>query len=72
VIGTYPLSGNFDACRGRKTEHAKALASIPKVPLPASDPVFWPKGPLSRSDAHDIGLARLLERLAFDLRQCAT
>ena len=27
-------------------EHAKALASIPKVPPPATDPVFGPKGPL--------------------------
>jgi hypothetical protein len=34
-------SAKFDLCRGSKAEHAKAL-----VPLPASDPVFGPKGPL--------------------------
>jgi uncharacterized protein YjlB len=38
--------GKFDLCRGSKAEYAKGLASIPQVPLPASDPVFGPKGPL--------------------------
>jgi uncharacterized protein YjlB len=46
VIGAYPPSGKYNLCRGSKAEHAKALASIPKVPLPATDPVFGPKGPL--------------------------
>ncbi len=46
VIGAYPPSGKYDLCRGSKAEHAKALASIPKVPQPASDPVFGSKGPL--------------------------
>jgi uncharacterized protein YjlB len=46
VIGAYPPSGTYNLCRGSKAEHAKALASIPKVPPPASDPVFGPKGPL--------------------------
>jgi uncharacterized protein YjlB len=46
VIGAYPPTGKYDLCRGSKAEHAKALASIPKVPLPVSDPVFGPKGPL--------------------------
>jgi uncharacterized protein YjlB len=46
VIGAYPPSGKFDLCRRSKAEHAKALASIPKVPPPAADPVFGPKGPL--------------------------
>jgi uncharacterized protein YjlB len=46
VIGAYPPSGKFNLCRGSKAEHAKALTAIPKVPPPASDPVFGPKGPL--------------------------
>ncbi len=46
VIGAYPPTGKFDLCRGSRTEHAKALASIPKVPPPATDPVFGKEGPL--------------------------
>ena len=46
VIGAYPSSGKYDLCHGSKAEHAKALASIPKVPQPASDPVFGSNGPL--------------------------
>jgi len=46
VIGAYPPGGKFNLCRGSKAEHAKAVATIPKVPQPASDPVFGPKGPL--------------------------
>jgi uncharacterized protein YjlB len=46
VIGAYPGSGTYDLCRGSKAEHARALASIPKVPLPDSDPVHGKDGPL--------------------------
>jgi uncharacterized protein YjlB len=46
VIGAYPPSGKYDLCRGSKAEHARALASIPQVPLPAADPVFGTHGPL--------------------------
>src|SRR3954451_16067041 len=46
VIGTYPPTGRYDLCRGSKAEHTKALASIPKVPLPESDPVYGDKGPV--------------------------
>jgi uncharacterized protein YjlB len=46
VVGAYPPSGRYNLCRGSKAEHTKALASIAKVPLPATDPVFGPKGPL--------------------------
>jgi uncharacterized protein YjlB len=46
VIGAYPPSGTYNLCRATKAEHAKALASIRKVPLPATDPAFGPKGPL--------------------------
>jgi uncharacterized protein YjlB len=46
VIGAYPPAGKYNLCRGSKAEHAKALASIPKVPPPTTDPVFGQKGPL--------------------------
>jgi uncharacterized protein YjlB len=46
VIGAYPPTGKFNLCRGSKAEHSKALATIPKVPPPATDPVFGPEGPL--------------------------
>jgi uncharacterized protein YjlB len=46
VIGAYPKSGKYDLCRGSKAEHAKALVSIPAVPLPDSDPVHGKDGPL--------------------------
>jgi uncharacterized protein YjlB len=46
VIGAYPPTGKYNLCRGSKSEHAKALATIPKVPLPASDPAFGVDGPL--------------------------
>jgi uncharacterized protein YjlB len=46
VIGAYPGSGKYDLCRGSKSEHAKALVSIPAVPLPDTDPVFGKDGPL--------------------------
>ena len=47
VIGAYPPSGKYNLCRGSKAEHSKALVSIPKVPAPATDPVFGADGPLS-------------------------
>jgi uncharacterized protein YjlB len=46
VIGAYPPNGKYDLCRGSKAEHAKALATIPHVPQPVTDPVFGPQGPL--------------------------
>ena len=46
VIGAYPPTGKYTPCRGSKAEHAKALTSIQDVPLPITDPMFGPKGPL--------------------------
>jgi uncharacterized protein YjlB len=46
VIGAYPPSGKYNLCRGSKADHAKAIDTIRKVPLPASDPLFGPDGPL--------------------------
>jgi uncharacterized protein YjlB len=48
VIGAYPTTGRFNICRGSKAEHAKALKSIAKVPMPDSDPVRGKHGPLMR------------------------
>jgi uncharacterized protein YjlB len=48
VIGAYPSSGKYDLCRGSKAEHAKALASIAKVPRPESDPLYGENGPLKK------------------------
>lgn len=47
VIGAYPKRGSYDLCRGGKAEHAKALQTIPAVPLPDSDPVHGTDGPLT-------------------------
>jgi len=46
VIGAYPPTGKYNLCRGSKSDHTKALATIPKVPKPGSDPVFGKAGPL--------------------------
>jgi uncharacterized protein YjlB len=46
VIGAYPRRGKYDLCRGSKAEHAKALLTIPDVPLPDADPVHGSDGPL--------------------------
>jgi uncharacterized protein YjlB len=47
VIGACPKRGSYDLCRGSKAEHAKALKTIPQVPLPDSDPVHGDAGPLT-------------------------
>ena len=52
VIGAYPQTGKYDLCRGSKGEHAKALETIPRVPLPDTDPVFGKQGPLLRLWQH--------------------
>jgi uncharacterized protein YjlB len=46
VIGAYPKRGTYDLCRGSKAEHARALVSIPEVPLPDTDPAHGRNGPL--------------------------
>jgi len=48
VIGGYPPAGTYNLCRGTPREHERARAVIPRVPLPATDPVFGPQGPLTR------------------------
>jgi|SRR6185437_10287709 len=47
VIGGYPPDGTYNLCRGdNPADRDKALTTIPKVPLPASDPVHGKDGPL--------------------------
>lgn len=46
VVGAYPPEGTYDECRGKPDEHAHALKTIPRVPLPGTDPLFGPGGPL--------------------------
>ena len=47
VIGGYPPDGTYNLCRGDDAaERDKSLTTIPKVPLPASDPVHGKDGPL--------------------------
>ncbi len=46
VIGAYPAGAKYDECRGLPRERERALQSIPKVPLPAKDPIYGAGGPL--------------------------
>jgi uncharacterized protein YjlB len=49
VIGAYPPDGTYNLCRGdNPSERDKALTTIPKVPLPDSDPVLGKDGPLPK------------------------
>jgi uncharacterized protein YjlB len=46
VVGAYPDPDSYDECTGKPAERARAMESIPKVPLPDADPVLGPDGPL--------------------------
>ncbi len=48
VVGAYPGGSTYDTRRGKPEEHEAASRAIAAVPLPASDPVSGPEGPLSR------------------------
>jgi uncharacterized protein YjlB len=48
VIGAYPPDGRYDLCRGGSAEHARALTTIARVPLPETDPLFGTDGPLMK------------------------
>ena len=48
VVGAYPPEGEYDECRGSAEEHARALRTIPQVPVPRADPVAGPYGPLRK------------------------
>lgn len=46
VVGAYPPGPNMDITRPTPANHRRALGTIPKVALPATDPVYGPNGPL--------------------------
>jgi len=48
VVGAYPPGPPMDLQRPTPDNHAKALKTIPQVPLPKSDPVMGAQGPLIR------------------------
>lgn len=49
VVGGYPPDGTYNLCRGdNPAERDKALVSIPKVPLPETDPVQGADGALPK------------------------
>jgi uncharacterized protein YjlB len=48
VVGAYPPGPRMQVTRPTPENHAKALQSIPNVPLPNSDPVMSKDGPLTR------------------------
>ncbi len=49
VIGGYPPDGTYNLCRGdNPAERDKALVSIPKVPLPDTDPLTGKNGALPK------------------------
>ncbi|HEY2259641.1 MAG TPA: cupin domain-containing protein [Solirubrobacteraceae bacterium] len=54
VVGAYPEGMDWDLRRGDPGEHDEVMANIAAVPLPGSDPVHGPGGPLTalwRSEA---------------------
>ena len=48
VVGAYPPQGTYNLCRGdNPADRLAALATIPKVPAPAADPLHGETGPLT-------------------------
>ena len=53
VVGAYPPEGTYNLCRGdNPADRDKALGTIAKVPVPASDPVQGKDGALPRLWRH--------------------
>jgi uncharacterized protein YjlB len=46
VVGAYPEGQRWDLCYGRPEERPRVLRNIARVPLPSTDPVYGPSGPL--------------------------
>jgi uncharacterized protein YjlB len=46
VVGAYPTGQRWDLCYGKPEERPGVLRNIERVPLPASDPLYGPDGPL--------------------------
>ncbi|WP_316181119.1 MULTISPECIES: cupin domain-containing protein [unclassified Bradyrhizobium] len=48
IVGAYPPGPKMQVTRPTPENHARALKTIPEVPLPATDPVLGAGGPLTR------------------------
>ncbi len=48
VVGAYPGGGHYDICRDDISQRKRVIANIVRVPLPETDPVVGPDGPLRR------------------------
>jgi uncharacterized protein YjlB len=48
VVGAYPPGPKMQVTRPTPENHDKALTTIPRVPLPESDPVMGKDGPLTK------------------------
>lgn len=46
VVGSYPKGQDWDLCRAIMRDRKTALANLPHVPLPETDPVFGGSGPV--------------------------
>ncbi len=46
VVGAYPVGQDYDMCYGEEGERPRADDNIARVPLPRSDPIYGPDGPL--------------------------
>jgi uncharacterized protein YjlB len=49
VVGAYPQGQTYDMCYGREGERPQADDNIAAVPLPRSDPIYGPDGPLMQN-----------------------
>jgi uncharacterized protein YjlB len=48
VVGAYPQGMDWDLRRGDPAEYDQVVGNVAAVPLPGSDPVHGPDGPLTR------------------------
>ncbi|WP_257168697.1 cupin domain-containing protein [Bradyrhizobium sp. SRS-191] len=48
IVGAYPPGPKMQVTRPTPENHARAMKTIPEVPLPATDPVHGADGPLTR------------------------
>jgi len=46
VVGGYPRGQKWDMCYGKSGERPQADQNIARVPLPQSDPIYGPDGPV--------------------------
>ncbi len=47
VVGAYPPGPDMEITRPTPENHRKALQTIPRLPVPATDPVYGADGPLA-------------------------